>query len=316
MEISDFTRDITAEAEAGLIERPIGREQELKSILQILSQDTKSNVLIVGPAGSGKTALAEGIAYIISQEKAKKTLPKSKLIELNITAMNSGAMYVGQFEERVTKFLSHIESNPDIVIFIDEIHMIMGFGRTGDSGTSRDFSQIIKPMLASGDLCCMGATTKHEYETYIASDSAFVRRFQILELPPLQDDIVLQILHRIAVKIKYNMGLNYSDQSLKEIVAASEIIYPNRFQPDKSIDILKRISSSLCKNIELSHVKKKKDIELYLSLLKKEITALKREDYSSLRNTAAQWLGVEKRTIENVQLTKSKIMEILKPTRA
>jgi ATP-dependent Clp protease ATP-binding subunit ClpA len=312
MEISDFTRDLTAEAKSGLIGKPIGREKELSFILKTISQRDKPNVMIIGPAGIGKTVLAEGVAYMLVYDKNAQNCPKKKVLELNLTAMNSGAMYVGQFEERVTKFLSYIRNNPDIVVFIDEIHMIMGFGRTSDSGASRDFSQIIKPMLTSGELCCIGATTKNEYETYIAPDNAFARRFHLLELSPLSTEVVLQILHQAAVKIKYRSGIEFTDSCLKEIIEASEEIYPQRYHPDKSLDILRRISALFEKEITLSYQKEEKSLKEYIHILEKEIKMLKKEDYSELGKLAKRWLDVDKQCERKVQLTKDEIIKLLK----
>lgn len=311
MEISDFTRDLTAEARSGLLERPIGRDRELKVIVGVLGSSDKSNALIIGPAGSGKTMLAEGLACMITEGDVPAEYPRSKVIELNTTALNSGAMYVGQFEERVTQFLEFVKSDPRIVVFIDEIHMLMGFGRAGDSGASRDFSQIIKPALARGQICAIGATTTEEYQRYIEPDAAFARRFQLVELRPLLQDAVLQILRRAGVKVKYRHGLEFTDTTLSAIFQLSEELYPNRSQPDKALDVLKRVTGQLRRSEATFPHPNTNSISAYVDLLADELYALKNQNFNKVQAFARKWLGLQQERAATVEKSKEELAQIV-----
>lgn len=311
MEISDFTRDLSAEANAGLLEKPIGRDTELDFIMKSIAQDGKSNVLIIGPAGVGKTVLAEGLACILSSNEVPANFPKKKVLELNLTAMNSGAMYVGQFEERVMAFIDTIKRDPSIVVFIDEIHMLMGFGKAGDGGAARDLSQIIKPPLARGEICCLGATTNEEFERYIRPDAAFVRRFQMLELAPLKREAVFQILKRCALKNKYTNGIEFTDDTLALLVDVSDQIYPRRFQPDKSLDLLRRLLIAQRTDTRLAEGASDRRLLDYISLLKKELGFVARQDYDSLGASAKAWMGIKDKAIQTVDLSREQIISLL-----
>ena len=311
MEITDFTRDLTAEAEAGLIERPIGRDKELDLILKILASEGKSNVLLLGAAGTGKTMIAEGVAYILANNEAPKNYPRKKVLEINLTALNSGAMYVGQFEERVSIFIDYVKNDPSIVVFIDEIHMLMGFGKAGDGGSARDLSQIIKPPLARGQICCVGATTKEEFNNYIASDAAFVRRFQIIELEALNNEAVIQILKKSAMKNKYLFGLDFTDDSLALMIDLSNEIFPTRSQPDKALDVLKRLTAVL--QNESSHVLKNdnRTLEKYISMLEEELLLVSNEKTDLLLSKAKDWLGLSSSKVKTIDLSRSDIIKLM-----
>jgi ATP-dependent Clp protease ATP-binding subunit ClpA len=293
MEISEFSRDLTAEAEAGLIEPPIGRDSDLEFIFRVLNQDEKSNVLITGPAGCGKTALAEGVAYHLVNNKIYSEHKRKKLITLDLTALNSGAMYVGQFEERVTKFLDEVRSDNSIVVFIDEIHMLMGFGKTGSAGASRDLSQIIKPALARGEMSCIGATTREEFDQYIAPDGAFVRRFSERVIEPLGNEAVQKILKRISVKYRYTNGVEVTDETLTNIIQVSDEKWPTRYQPDKAIDLFRLITMKNEPSIKNNNnPSMKQSLESYIEVLNSEIAMINQEDYSGLNRVASKWLGL------------------------
>lgn len=312
MEINDFTRDLTKEAESGLLESPIGREDELKTIIKMLSQEGKSSVLLLGPAGSGKTIIAEGLALLIVNNETPKDFPRKRILELNMTALNSGAMYVGQFEERVTTFINEIKNDPTTIIFIDEIHMLMGFGKTGDSGASRDFSQIIKPLLARGQIVCLGATTKEEFDQYMASDNAFVRRFQILSLPPLRHNAIKEILKRYTIKQKYLTGLEIDPDTIDACIQASDTLYPNRFQPDKSIDILKRLLMAETSGGQSDHLKEDHSLKSYIALLNKQKKALSSNRYQEAATLAIDWLGIRKLRAKQIHMDSAKIIATIK----
>ncbi len=311
MDITDFTKDMTAEAEAGFLERPIGRDKELEFILRALNQEGKSNVLILGPAGSGKTVLAEGLAYMIKNNEVPENYPRKKVLEVNLTALNSGAIYVGQFEERVTHFIENVKNDPSVIVFIDEIHMLMGFGKAGDGGAARDLSQIIKPPLARGQICCLGATTKEEFDRYIASDAAFVRRFQILNLEPLDIDAVFQILKRATLKNKYTYGVEFSDDTISRLIEISEQYYINRFQPDKSLDVLKRLVIGLQIGSNIAKNSTERNLVDYIKILDQELSLVERGEFNLVQKQAKEWLGIFETQIKTIDLTKENIIQIL-----
>lgn len=312
MELSDFTRNLTKEAKEGLFDPPIGRNDVIDNIFRILSQDGKSNALIIGEAGVGKTNIVEGLAYWIANQKVPPDFRKNEIIELNITQLNSGAMYVGQFEERVTKFLNEMVANPQTVVFIDEIHMIMGFGATSNSNASRDFSQIIKPFLARGSISVIGATTRQEYKRYIENDSAFNRRFELIDLPELDTDSTFQILKRIAVKYKLHKGLEFTESTLKNIVEVSKSSFPSRFQPDKSIDILKRCVRKYDTRISNNSTRKSDKIDDYIDHLNTQLKLIQIEDYKRVIKTTKDWLGVIDKEAVQLNLSLSEINDLLK----
>jgi len=316
METSEFSRDLTSEAEAGLLETPLGRDNELQFIFRALAENGKSSVMIKGPAGCGKTAIAEGVAYHMVNNPAYRSHPKKRLIALDLTALNAGAMYVGQFEERVTKFLNKVRGDDSLVVFIDEIHMLMGFGKASSSGASRDLSQIIKPALARGEMSCIGATTNEEFDRDIAPDGAFVRRFTELALAPLGPDAVLKILQRMAVKAKYTNGLEISEPTLRAVVVASEAKWPTRFQPDKAIDLMRLLvrTQSGARLHPAAGSSKGKGIDDYIKLVNSELTYLQRQDYEGLKKLSEQWLDVRGSTSQMVNLDEASLTRLLETT--
>jgi ATP-dependent Clp protease ATP-binding subunit ClpA len=312
MDTTEFTRDLTSEAEAGLIEPPIGRDAELRFIFEVLNLDGKANVLIKGPAGCGKTAIAEGVAYHMVNNSEYRSHRKKRLVALDLTALNAGATYVGQFEERVTKFLNQAKSDEALVVFIDEIHMLMGFGKASSSGASRDLSQIIKPALARGELSCIGATTHEEFERDIAPDEAFVRRFTELSVTPPGAEAVHQILKRISVKAKYSNHIEFTERTLGAVISASEAKWPRRFQPDKAIDLLKLViraedtgSGAPVKG------RKARSMAEYIKHVSSELACIQRNDLEELKGLAEQWLEVRDNVGRTVDLGEPELLHLL-----
>jgi ATP-dependent Clp protease ATP-binding subunit ClpC len=312
--INDYTRNLTEEAEAGSLEMPLGRDKEIKEILDIVSTAGKSNVLLLGPPGCGKTALAEGVACkLVELASQNQNMFRNKLIELNLTALNAGAVYVGQFEERVNYFLHYIKQDPSIIVFIDEIHMVMGFGKTSDSGASRDFANILKPSLASGEICCIGATTINEYERYIKSDGAFSRRFQIINLNTLNENTTAKIIEKHALKLKFTHGIKLSDQTIQSIISVSEKFFPDRYQPDKAIDVLRKITAFIKSSEKNTSFRKRRSIDAYLDVLSNEIAAISKNDFSSMICIAQNWLGVSEPPNIPVDLDINSLQKLLSP---
>ena len=312
MNIPTYLRDITEEASAGLLNEPIGREKEIAQILSIIPQEGKSNVLVLGPAGVGKTAIIEGLAVKIINNEIPENFPKRKIYELDVTSIISGTTYRGEFEQKVKEFLSFARKNNDAIIFIDEIHTVIGLGKTSDSGGSGDMSQMLKPALARGEFACIGATTQEEYNMYLLPDGAFARRFHNINLlPPCKEDL-FQILKKSSIKSGLTYGIELSDSSINSIIEASDELFPNRNQPDKGLDLVKRILAFYSlkrnsKNAEMSNVK----LGDYAEYLVEELKYLKNNQHNKLTDKAMEWLGVKQNIIDKVTIDKQEIHKII-----
>lgn len=235
-----FGRDLTAEARAGKLDPVIGREEEIDKLVQILNKRKKNNPVIVGEAGIGKTALVEGLATRIVERKADRWLLNKRIIELNLSSLVGGTKYRGQFEERMKAIIDEAVQNDDVIIFIDELHNVIGAG--GASG-SMDAAQIIKPELARGAMRVIGATTLDEYKKSIANDSALERRFQRVTLAVPSAEETFQILQQIRGKYEDFHAVKYSDDILKYIIEITGRYVTNRNFPDKAIDLMDEVGS-------------------------------------------------------------------------
>lgn len=235
-----FGRDLTALAKIGALDKVIGRDVEIKKIVQILGKRKKNNPLIVGFAGTGKSAIVEGLAIMIASNEVDKSLHGKRLIELNLNSIVSGTKFRGQFEERVEEIIQEIKSNPDVIVFIDEIHNVMGAG--GASGTM-DFGNIIKPYLSRGEIRCIGATTFDEYKKHIENDSALDRRFQkvIVDEPSVEESIV--ILEKSKAKYESFHNVKYSGDVISACVHLSHKYITSRKLPDKAFDLMDEVAS-------------------------------------------------------------------------
>ncbi|MDG1950952.1 MAG: AAA family ATPase, partial [bacterium] len=238
--LEHFGRDLTLLATKGELDPVIGREEEIDMMVQILNKRKKNNPIIVGEAGTGKTALVEGLALRIVNRKTDRWLLNKRIIELNLSSLVGGTKYRGQFEERMKAIIDEAVNNDNIIIFIDEIHNVIGAG--GASG-SMDASQIIKPELARGTMRVIGATTLDEHKKTIANDSALDRRFQKVPLSVPTAEQTIQILQQIKERYEDYHGVSFSDETLEFIVELADRYINYRNFPDKAIDVLDEVGS-------------------------------------------------------------------------
>lgn len=233
--LENFGRDLTESARAGKLDPIVGREKEIERIAQILSRRKKNNPILIGEPGVGKSSIAEGLAQRIVEGRVPMTLYNKRIITLDLGSLVAGTKYRGQFEERMKAILNELEKNRDIIIFIDEIHTIVG---AGSASGSLDASNMFKPALARGELQCIGATTLDEYRQYIEKDGALERRFQKVLVEPATTEETLQILRNIAPKYEDHHIVEYTDESLQACVTLSERYITDRLLPDKAIDVM------------------------------------------------------------------------------
>ena len=233
--LDNFGRDITRAAEEDRLDPIVGRELELERISQILSRRKKNNPILIGEPGVGKSAIAEGLALRIIQRKVSRALFNKRLIALDLASLVAGTKYRGQFEERMKAVLNELQKNPDIILFIDEIHTIVG---AGNASGSLDASNMFKPALARGEIQCIGATTLDEYRQYIEKDGALERRFQKVLVDPTSSDETLEILNNIKEKYEDHHLVTYTEDAIKSCVSLTNRYISDRYLPDKAIDAL------------------------------------------------------------------------------
>ena len=233
--LDNFGRDITRLAMEDKLDPIIGREKEIERVAQVLSRRKKNNPVLIGEPGVGKTAIAEGLALKIVQRKVSRVLYDKRVVALDLAALVAGTKYRGQFEERMKALMNELERSRDVILFIDELHTIIGAG--GASG-SLDASNIFKPALARGELQCIGATTLDEYRQYIEKDGALDRRFQKIMVEPTSVEETIQILNNIKGKYETHHHVRYSEDAIEKAVKLSERYITDRFLPDKAIDVM------------------------------------------------------------------------------
>lgn len=247
--LDNFGRDITKLAEEGKLDPIIGRESEIERVSQILSRRKKNNPILIGEPGVGKTAVVEGLALRIQQRKVSRTLFGKRIVMLDLAALVAGTKYRGQFEERIKAIMTELEKSRDVILFIDEIHTIVGAG--GATG-SLDASNIFKPALARGELQCIGASTLDEYRQFIEKDGALDRRFQKVVIDPPSPADTIHILKNIREKYEEFHHVTYSDEALVACVKLSDRYISDRFLPDKAIDVLDEVGARVhLKNIHV-----------------------------------------------------------------
>ena len=238
--LDNFGRDLTRAAEEGKLDPIVGREKEIERVSQILSRRKKNNPILIGEPGVGKSAIAEGLALRIVQRKVSRVLFGKRVVTLDLASLVAGTKYRGQFEERMKAVMNELEKSTDVILFIDEIHTIVGAG--GASG-SLDASNMFKPALARGEIQCIGATTLDEYRQYIEKDGALDRRFQKVMIEPATPDETIEILNRIKEKYEDHHGVTYTDDAIKACVTLTSRYITDRFLPDKAIDALDEAGS-------------------------------------------------------------------------
>ena len=296
--LDNFGRDITRLAETGALDPIVGREREIERVSQILSRRKKNNPILIGEPGVGKTAIVEGLALRIVQRKVSRVLYDKRVISLDLAALVAGTKYRGQFEERMKAIMNELEKNRDVILFIDEIHTIVGAG--GASG-SLDASNIFKPALARGELQCIGASTLDEYRMYIEKDGALDRRFQKVMVEPPSVDETIMILTNIQSKYEDYHNVSYSVEAIDACVRLSDRYMTDRLLPDKAIDVMDEVGARVhLKNINVppNILDLEKKIEDVKNEKNKVVKSQKFEEAASLRDT-------EKRLAEELEKAKN-----------
>ncbi len=278
--LDNFGRDLTTLAKDGKLDPVIGREKEIERVSQILSRRKKNNPLLIGEPGVGKSAIAEGLALRIHQKKVSRVLYGKRVITLDLASLVAGTKYRGQFEERMKAIMTELEKNRDVILFIDELHTIVG---AGSSTGSLDASNMFKPALARGEIQVIGATTLDEYRQYIEKDGALERRFQKVMVEPTSVDETIQILHQIKDKYEEHHNVKYTDEAINACVNLTARYITDRFLPDKAIDAMDEAGSRVyIKNMKVpsaiidfeNKIEEIKDLKL---------NAVKAQDYLEAR---------------------------------
>ncbi len=303
--LDNFGRDLTAMANSGKLDPVIGREKEIERVSQILSRRKKNNPLLIGEPGVGKSAIAEGLALRIIQKKVSRILYNKRVVTLDLASIVAGTKYRGQFEERMKAVMNEIEKNDDIILFIDEIHTIVGAG--GATG-SLDASNMFKPALARGEIQCIGATTLDEYRQYIEKDGALERRFQKIIVQPTNIDETLEILRNIKDQYESHHNVNFTDKALEACVKLTDRYISDRFLPDKAIDAMDEAGS----RVHITNMDVPKNI-VNLELSLEEVRNKKNEVVKKQRyEEAAKLRDDEKRIEKDLLIAQEKWQEELK----
>ncbi|MFM7595321.1 MAG: ATP-dependent Clp protease ATP-binding subunit [Flavobacteriales bacterium] len=306
--LDNFGRDLTKMAELGRLDPIVGREKEIERVSQILSRRKKNNPILIGEPGVGKSAIAEGLALRIVQRKVSRILFDKRVVSLDLASLVAGTKYRGQFEERMKAVMQELEKNPDIILFIDEIHTIIGAG--GASG-SLDASNMFKPALARGELQAIGATTLDEYRQYIEKDGALERRFQKVIVEPTTIDETIQILHNIKERYEEHHSVTYTPEAITACVKLTERYITDRHLPDKAIDALDEVGS----RVHITNINVPKEIveiEQEIENIKvKKSEVIKAQQYEK----AVEFRDTERKLSEKLEEEKRKWEESSKSNR-
>ncbi|WP_394996224.1 ATP-dependent Clp protease ATP-binding subunit [Emticicia sp.] len=296
--LDNFGRDLTKFAEAGKLDPIVGREKEIERVAQILSRRKKNNPILIGEPGVGKTAIAEGLALRIVQKKVSRILFGKRVVTLDLASLVAGTKYRGQFEERMKAVMNELEKSPDVILFIDEIHTIVGAG--GASG-SLDASNMFKPALARGDIQCIGATTLDEYRQYIEKDGALARRFQMVMVEATSIEETIEILNNIKDKYEDHHHVTYTPEAIDAAVKLSERYITDRYLPDKAIDVMDEVGA----RVHISNISVPPDI----IFLEEQVELIKKEKNSVVKSQryeeAAQLRDREKKLLEQLDRAKN-----------
>lgn len=293
--LDNFGRDLTKLAEEGKLDPIVGREKEIERVAQILSRRKKNNPVLIGEPGVGKTAIAEGLALRIVKRKVSRVLYDKRVIALDLAALVAGTKYRGQFEERMKAVMNELEKTPNVILFIDELHTIVGAG--GASG-SLDASNMLKPALARGEVQAIGATTLNEYRQFIEKDGALERRFQKIMIDPTTPEETIEILNRIKAKYEKHHSVRYSDEAILGCVKLTDRYITDRFLPDKAIDALDESGA----RVHLSNI----TVPQHIIKLEEEIETTSAEKNAMVKKQrfedAARLRDREKRLIDELEL--------------
>jgi len=306
--LDNFGRDLTKYAEDGKLDPIVGREKEIERVGQILSRRKKNNPILIGEPGVGKSAIAEGLALRIVQKKVSRILFGKRVVTLDLASLVAGTKYRGQFEERMKAVMNELEKSPEVILFIDELHTIVGAG--GASG-SLDASNMFKPALARGEIQCIGATTLDEYRQYIEKDGALARRFQQVMVDPTTPEETIQILENIKDKYEEHHHVNYTPEALKSCVQLSDRYISDRFLPDKAIDVMDEAGA----RVHINNIHVPEDIvkleEAIEDIKKEKNRVVKSQKYEE----AAQLRDKEKKLIDQLDSAKERWEEESKAKR-
>ena len=310
--LEKYAQDLTKKAKDGKVDPVIGRDEEIRRAMQVLSRRTKNNTVLIGEPGVGKTAIVEGLAQRIINGDVPDSLKGRRLMALDMGALIAGAKFRGEFEERLKAVLNEVENNDNIILFIDELHLLVGAGKTDGA---MDASNLLKPALARGSLHCIGATTLDEYRQYIEKDAALARRFQTVyaEEPTVEDTI--SILRGIKEKYEVHHGVKIKDSALIAAATLSNRYISDRFLPDKAIDLIDEAASSLKIEVE-SKPNELDELDRKIIQLKIEAEALKKEDDKAskdrLETLNKELKSIEKKSAELTSLWKAEKNKLTK----
>lgn len=297
--LDNFGRDLTRLAEDNRLDPIVGREKEIERVAQILSRRKKNNPILIGEPGVGKTAIAEGLALRIIQKKVSRVLFGKRVVTLDLASLVAGTKYRGQFEERMKAVMNELEKSPDVILFIDELHTIVGAG--GASG-SLDASNMFKPALARGEIQCIGATTLDEYRQYIEKDGALARRFQMVLVDSTTPEETIQILDNIKEKYEDHHHVIYTKEAIEACVKLSDRYISDRYLPDKAIDVLDEAGA----RVHINNIHVPEDIVKFEEAIEEVKKEKNRVVKSQKYEEAAQLRDREKKLIEQLDIAKAK----------
>ena len=305
--LDNFSKDLIKMAEEGKLDPVIGREKEILRIAQVLSRRKKNNPIIIGEPGAGKTAIVEGLAMMIYNGDCPKNLSDKRIVSLDMNSIVAGTKYRGQFEERMKVIIEELQSNQNIIIFIDEIHTIVG---AGNSSGSLDASNIFKPALSRGEIQCIGATTLDEYRRHFEKDGALERRFQKVIVDPSTKEETFEILKQSKSKYEDHHKVNYTDEDLWVCVELADRYITDREFPDKAFDILDEVGARMQIDIKLPEVIEKLKLEAQ-EIKKEKLNVIKKQNYEQ----AAELRDKERTVLTNLELEKKKFEDHLKSSK-